>query len=87
MIYSAKGECGACGHAFDLLIAKGKGCNILRCDTCGEEHEIYSDMIMQIIDGNVKCSCGGFLRDDAPVRCPTCFSVDIVEGEAKIANG
>ena len=87
MIYSSKGECGKCGHDFALLTAKGNKCSIFRCDTCGEEHEIFSDQIMRIIDGSKKCNCGGFLRKDAPVRCPSCFSDNVVEGEAMIAHG
>ncbi|MBU0481138.1 MAG: hypothetical protein KKG47_08555 [Proteobacteria bacterium] len=87
MIYSAKGVCGKCGHDFVLLIAKGSTCRIFRCDTCGQEHEIFSDMIMQIIDGSVKCNCGGVLRKDAPARCPTCYSANVTEGEAMIMHG
>ena len=75
---ASNSTCNNCGQNFKLLRVNQKLPNLLRCDSCGEEHQLFSPILQEMADGAVKCKCGGTLSSSAVPRCPFCLSADIV---------
>jgi len=69
--------CKVCGQTFKLFKLSSDRSDLFRCTICGEEHQIFSPTLKEMIGSSVKCNCGGNLSADAPPRCPLCLSTDI----------